>query len=298
MQSKKMLLVVIPTYNRVHDLLACLKSLLASEIREDQIIIVDNNSQDDTVQAVNKNHPKVKLIVNEENLGATGASNIGFNYALEKGADLILRLDSDTIVADDFLDPLLEAADLDPQIGVLSPKIYFYEPPDEIWYAGADAHPWHFGAINTHRYEKDAPQNSRQCYVDYVWGACMLIKRKVLYETGGFDQDFFVYFEEVDFCKRVQEMGFRLFFIPESHVWHKVGSSVENAWTAYHWNKSKVLLYRKHARNFIHRFALIIFAYVYALISPIIKQQSGNRGPLKHTLRGLWDGLTGKISKR
>lgn len=292
---ERKLRVVIPTFNRADDLLACLESLREAGVEEEQVIVVDNNSQDRTVQAVREHFPNIDLHVNEKNLGASGASNVGFKHALEQGADLILRLDSDTIVARDFLLPLLNAAE-DPRIGVLSPKIYYLEPPDEIWYAGADANPWHFGAVNQHRHKKDAPENNFPREVDYVWAACMLIKHEVLESLGGFDLDFFVYFEEVDFCRRVEALGYTLIFIPESHIWHKVGSSAENTWTAYHWNKSKMLLYRKHARNPIHRFTLVLFAYTYALFNPIIKKRAGNRGPLKDALRGLKDGLKVKLN--
>lgn len=282
---------MIPTYDRAVDLCDCIESLINAGIKERQIIVVDNHSQDQTVQLLRERYPKVNLYVNEENLGASGASNVGFKHALDQGADLVIRLDSDTVVSSDFLPPLLNAAACDPQVGLLSPKIYYYEPSDEIWYAGADAHPWHFGAINQHRHEKDAPENSQKREVDYIWGACMLIKRRVLEETGGFDPDFFVYYEEVDFCRRVKEFGYSLAFVPDSHLWHKVGSSAENAWTAYHWNKSKMLLYRKHAGNPIHRLTLIFYVFAYVFISPIFKNRTGNRGPIKDALRGVMDGL-------
>lgn len=288
--------VVIPTYNRSADLLECLDSLCKTVIDRTNIIVVDNNSQDDTKKIVKEKYPEVVLITLDENLGATGAANIGFEYALREKADYVLRLDSDTIVAQDFITPLLDVATSDPSIGILSPKIYYYDPPDEIWYAGVDAQPLIFGATNEHRHERDNPGNSTLREVAYIWAAAMLIRSEVLQETGGFDTDFFVYYEEVDFCERVRKIGYKLIFVPDSFVWHKVGSAANNAWTAYHWNRSKMLLFRKHARNFIHRIFLIIYAYGYAIIDHLIhlcklQKKSGNRGPLRHALHGLWDGL-------
>lgn len=299
--SEPRLRVVIPTYNRAEDLRVCLESLNAAGIEEEEIIVVDNASQDDTVKMLQHQHPQIHLITLQENLGATGASNAGFDLALKHGADFVLRLDSDTVVAPDFIKPLIETAQSDPEIGVLSPKIYYFDPPDEIWYAGVDAQPLIFGAIHSHRHEKDSPENSHLREVDYIWAAAMLIKREVLQKTNGFDTDFFVYHEEVDFCERVQAEGFRLIFVPTSHVWHKVGSSANNTWTAYHWNRSKMLLYRKHARNIIHKVFLIFYAFSYALGDALLnllhlRKKSGNRGPLKDALGGLWDGLTTSIS--
>ena len=283
--------VVIPTFNRADDLLACLDSLNDARISRERVIVVDNHSQDETVTKLLYQFPEVVLIQLDDNLGAAKASNIGFEFALGQGAEYILRLDSDTVVDPAFVLILMNKVTDDPKIGVLSPKIYYYEPPDEIWFAGANQHPWHFGAIHGHRHEKDNPHNSQVREIDYAWGAAMLIKGEVLEKSGGFDPDFFVYYEEVDFCLRVKKLGYKLVFIPDSHVWHKVGSSANNAWTAYHWNRSKMLLYRKHAKSSIHLIFLISFALLYAVISPVIRGKSGNRGPVWHALRGLWVGF-------
>jgi len=296
--SNSDLWVVIPTYNRADDLISCLESLLKAGIPEDYIIIVDNNSQDDTIKKLKKTFTAAVLFALEKNKGATGASNIGFQYALSQGAKYILRLDSDTIVDQEFLSPLINKIIEDPQIGVVAPKVYYFEPPDEIWYAGADAHPWHFGTVNGHRHEKDAPENSHEREVDYTWGAAMLIKNEVLEQTGGFDTDFFVYYEEVDFCLRVKNLGYKIVFVPQSHVWHKVGSLAQNDWTAYHWNRSKMLLYRKHARNAFHLSFLICYAFLYAFWSAIFdRKKFGNRGPLKSVLLGLFHGIMEKFAE-
>jgi len=217
---------------------------------------------------------------------------------LEHNADYVLRLDSDTIVDPDFISPLLAVCESDPKIGVLSPKIYYYHPPDEIWFAGVDSQPLIFGAKNGHRHEKDRPENSQLREVAYIWAAAMLIKGEVLRKTGGFDTDFFVYYEEVDFCERVRKLGYKLIYVPNSYVWHKVGSTLNNSWIAYHWNRSKIILFRKHAINIFHLAFLIIYAYIYALSSPFIHKLAGNRGPLKYALTGLWKGLWHPISSR
>ena len=290
--------VVIPTYNRAADLLGCLKSLIKAKIPKEQIIVVDNHSQDATVENIKEYHPEIHLITLNDNLGASAASNIGFEYALSQKAKYVLRLDSDTIVDQNFCLPLLTRAEENPLVGVLSPKIYYFDPPDEIWFAGADRHRWHFGTIHGHRHEKDAPHNNQIREVDYVWGAAMLIKSEVLRKTGGFDTNFFVYYEEADFCLRVQELDYKLLYVPDSHIWHKVGSSANNQWTAFHWNRSKMLLYRKHAKHIFHLLFLFFYALFYAIVSPLLMGKSGNRGPLRSAINGLFDGLRCPLSNR
>ena len=285
--------VVIPTYNRANDLIDCLTSLEEAGIQTTQIIIIDNHSQDNTVEKVTQYFPKTKLFLLHDNLGAAKASNIGFKYAVDQDAAYILRLDSDTIVAPNFSKSLLEAASSDSNFGVIGPKIYYFDKPELIWYAGMDAQPLILGAYHGFRDQQDSFENDQFREVDYVWGAAMLIKKEVLQQTGGFDTDFFIYQEEIDFCRRVKNLGFKIVFVPESHIWHKVGSAANSPWTAYQWNRSKMLLFRKHARNIFHMIFLIIYAYGYALIAPLSQGKlAGNRGPLKDALRGLWHGLT------
>jgi GT2 family glycosyltransferase len=284
--------IVIPTYNRANDLLECINSLCEAGIRQNQIIVVDNHSQDNTKVCMAKRYPEATLIALGENKGATGASNIGFEHALEQQANYVLRLDSDTIVASDFIQPLIARAEKDAKIGIVTPKIYYFDPPHEIWYAGANQHPFHFGSTQSHRHETDHPENSQAKEVDYAWGAAMLIKSDVLRATGGFDTDFFVYYEEVDFCLRAKDLGYKIVVVPESHIWHKVGSSANNAWTAFHWNRSKMLLLRKHAKNIFHRMGLIVYAFLYAFYSfARYGKNSGNRGPILPAIKGLFQGL-------
>ena len=294
--SEKLVWIVIPTWNRCEDLIECLDSLNKVTYKHLRIVVVDNASSDETVYSVEKLYPKVEIIRLSENLGAPKASNIGFEYALDHDADYILRLDSDTIVGSGFLEPLIEVAEDNPKIGVLSPKIYYNDPPDLIWYAGVDAHPWHFGSVNDQCNKKDAEISDQSRFVDYVWGAAMLIKREVIEKTQGFDPDFFIYHEEVDFCLRVKDLGYQLYYVAESSILHKVGTQNPTEWSGYHWNLSKAKLFKKHANNRGHLFLLIIYSLGYSLSDNFlflvgIRKFSRNRGPISDSLRGLWYGF-------
>jgi hypothetical protein len=219
-------------------------------------------------------------------------------HALKRNPDYILRLDSDTIVSPDFLELLINTGESMSDVGIISPKIYYFDPSDIIWYAGADSHPWHFGAINEFKDKRDKEIKDRARFVDYVWGACMLIKKDVIEKTRGFDEDFFIYFEEVDFCIRAQNLGYKLFYQPQAKIWHKVGESKKSSFTAYNWNRSKTILFRKHASNGLHWISLMFYLFIYGIISPLFKNKmGGNRGPIIDMLRGIWAGLTEDIYK-
>lgn len=295
--------IVIPTWNRRDDLIACLNSLKYVTYSPIQILVIDNASEDGTFQVVSDKYPEVIIQKMESNIGASAASNVGFDIALNGGADYILRLDSDTIVSPDFLEPLVNLLEKNNNIGVVSPKIYYYEPADLIWYAGVDAHPWHFGAINDIKNKRDNETSCRSRDVDYVWGAAMLIRREVLEKIGGFDPDFFIYYEEVDFCKQVHLLGYRIHYTSESKIWHKVGTQNLSQWTAFNWNRSKIILFHKYSRNLFHKFSLTLYAFLYAVLDAIIfslhiRKISGNRGPLNSAIKGLLNGLQKSIIPR
>jgi hypothetical protein len=123
----------------------------------------------------------------------------------------------------------------------------------------------------------------------------MLLTKPVLEMSGGFDPDFFVYYEEADLCQRVREAGFEIISVPAARMWHKVGQSSRSKWVAYQWGRSKMLFFRKHSKG-LHRALLVIYAYLYALIRGIWPGKSGgNRGPLSAALSGLSAGLRHRL---
>ena len=284
--------VVIPTWNRRVDLLECLDSVARQTYQPLRVVVVDNGSTDGSVAAVRAHFPQVCILALDRNLGAAEASNAGFRYALERDAQYVFRLDSDAIVDSAAIGHLVGAA-RSPAIGVFSPKIYYYDDPTRIWYGGALRRRWHFGAYDAARGRRDTPSSNIERDVDYAWSTGMLLSRAVIEATGGFDPNFLVYYEEVDFCLRARRAGFRIRYVPAAILWHKVGSRAHSPWVAEQWNRSKMLLYRKHSHGW-QRWSLIAYAYAYALWSALRQAppDHGNRGPLRAALKGLYAGLT------
>ena len=283
--------IVIPTWNRCEDLLACLESIQALDYTNREIVVIDNASTDETVTAVHSHFPHTDLIALEKNRGAAAASNIGFDYALSRGADFILRLDSDTTLAPDFLTHLVQAAQADSQLGIVVGKIYYHAEPQRIWSLGARRTSWLYTTTELGRDQLDAPAYAHPLPIDYAWSTGMLLSRRALELTHGFDPDFFVYYEEMDLSQRVRTVGLQLRSVPKAIMWHKVGELSRSPWVAYNWARGKMLFFRKHSRG-LHRLILIVYAYAYALLRVLRpKQGAGNRGPLRAALSGLTAGL-------
>jgi len=287
--------VIIPTWNRRDDLIACLESIMLQEYEPFKTLVVDNGSTDGTVETVRSQFPQVNILAMDENKGSSAASNAGFRVALDNGAKYILRLDSDTVLDSHFLAAIVKATEAWPKAGISVGKIFYFHDPERIWSLGALKKSWDLGASELARGELDGLRYSDPQEIDYAWSTGMLLTKSVLEMSAGFDPDFFVYYEEADLCQRVREAGFEIISVPAARMWHKVGQSSRSKWVAFQWGRSKMLFFRKHSRG-LHRALLVIYAYMYAFTRAIWPGKGGgNRGPLFAALSGLSAGLRHRL---
>ncbi len=202
--------------------------------------MVDNASSDGTVESVRSKFPSVKVITNQANLRFAGGNNVGIDYAMQNGADYVVLLNNDTTVDPAFLSELVQTAESDSRIGMAGPKIYYYNEPERIWFAGGKVEYWkgwvsHIGIREPDNGQYDTPRD-----VDYLTGCCMLVKREVIERIGKLDESFFIYGEDADWSLRAARAGYRLRFVPSSVIWHKVSaSSGGNLSWFKNWNKLK-----------------------------------------------------------
>lgn len=291
MKDKSPVAIVIPTWNRRRDLLRCLTTVEQLDYSHTEVIVVDNGSTDGTADAVREQFPRIEVIELPENMGAVGASNIGFRRAIELNAHYILRLDSDTILASDYLSKLVAAASTKPEAGLFVGKIFYLDDPERIWSMGARFRGFIRGTVEIGRGEEDGPQYREPFEVDLAWSTGFLLTRSALDRAKGFDPDFFVYFEEVDLCLRLRHAGQEIWCVPEARMWHQLAELKPSPWIAYQWARGKMLLFRKHSRG-LKKLTLFAYAYLYAFLRAIWPQAGkGNRGPLIDALRGLNAGL-------
>jgi len=291
--------VVIPTRNRSTDLIDCINSIKNANYKNYKILVVDNNSDDDTIIKIKNIFPDVFLHILEKNHGASFATNQGFKFALENNADFVLRLDSDTILDENYLTILINSIQSDSVIGVTTGTIYYYDQPEKIWFTGGYLRKWD---LNTKFLDYNNNQFLKQdnsVEVDLVPSTGMLITRKTIEDINGFDEDYLVYYEDFDFCVRAKKLGIKILYVPAAKMWHKIYSNKKTSWTAKNWNKSKMIFYRKHAKNKLHLMFLIIFAFSYALFRAIFPTEDrGNRGPLLPALSGLLKGLQKQFNSK
>ena len=218
--------IVVLNWNGREDTLACLRSLEPVWNERTKGIVVDNGSSDGTPDAVREAFPAVEVLEAGRNLGFTGGNNIGLRFALDRGADYVLLLNNDTIVAPGFLREMLAVATVSERIGFVSPKIYFLDPPDLLWFAGARFSTWSgYGRVTGYR-EPDRGQYDDVRTIDRPCGCAVLVSRRLCLEAGLMDDMLFLYVDEVEWMLRARKHGFKACFAPKAKVWHKVSASV------------------------------------------------------------------------
>jgi GT2 family glycosyltransferase len=174
-----------------------------------EIIVVDNNSQDDTLQMLTENFPKVKVVDNEKNYGFAAGNNIGLNIALGKA---ILFLNNDTFILNNALNKMYRFLFQNKDMGALTPQLL-----------EKDGHTiQHQGRYRKKIWENKQPQN-----IKFASGTALMVKKMVLDRIGGFDEAFFFYNEDIDLCHRISERGYQIFYYPEAQIIHYGGKTSE-----------------------------------------------------------------------
>lgn len=241
----------------------CLSSVKKLSVKNFKLetIVVNNNPQEE-IGSLKKKYREVIFLEAKENIGFSGGNNLGLKKALKNGADFIFLLNNDTLLSENLLMELLKIAKGDKQIGILAPKIYFapgYEFHRDryqeiqrgkvFWYAGGLLD-WQ-NIIASHRgvNEVDHGQYDQIVPTDFASGCGMLVKKEVFQKIGFFDERYFLYLEDVDFCQRALRAGFKIVYVPQARLWHlnAGSSSVGGSLHDYYLTRNRLLFGFKYA---------------------------------------------------
>ncbi len=294
--------IIVLNWNRYRDTLECVNSLRKVAYTNYEIVIVDNGSTDGSEEILRKSFPDIKLIQTGENLGFAEGNNVGIRYALDNGADYTLILNNDTAVDAGFITELVNAAESDKAIGILSSKIYFYDRPDILWYAGAVLNLKTGKSVHRGYNEKDAGQYDAMRETDRACGCSMMISRKACEAVGLMDAEYFCYGEEVDWSLRAKNAGYKVVFVPGSKVWHKISSASGGAGTGFylyysvrnHLRLVKTHLPLKFPGLNTLRDVLIVGRYVCSLFTMKVNKVRG----IKIIWSGMIDSYRGRFGRK
>jgi GT2 family glycosyltransferase len=217
-------------------------------------MIVDNGSRDGSPENLRQAFPQIRVIENGRNLGFASGSNVGMQQALDQGRDYVLLVNNDTIVNPDLLVELLAESKRSPQAGMVSPKIYYADQPDRIWWAGGTFSLWQGVPRHIGWKERERGQYETARTIDWATGCVVLISCAALRQTGLFDERIFANAEDLDLSLRMRSVGWHVRYAPAARLWHKEGFATrKNAGehVRYFTSTRNILwVMHKHARSF------------------------------------------------
>lgn len=296
--------IIVLTWNQCDLTLDCLASLVGMDypVERLQIIVVDNGSTDGSPVAIRQCFPHVTVLENSDNLGFAEGNNVGIRHALQGSADYIMLLNNDTVVDARMLAHLLSVIQSHPNVGIVGPKMLYFDQPNVIWCAGnqLDWRPW-----ITHRLQAEQPDVERDepsYIVDYITACGILLRRSVIDQIGLLDPRFFIYYEETDWCARAQRAGWQILYVPGARLWHKVSATMgtTSPATDYYMNRNLYLFLTKNRSNALRPllFVAVLIRQILAIAAYTLKSHRGARTPNRNArLLALRDVLSGRWGK-
>lgn len=266
--------VIIVTHNSQPFIKRCIDLFIHRGLSlASEIIVVDNFSQDATVDLIKKDFPNVKLIQNTSNLGFAKAANQGIRQARGR---YIFLLNPDTELFEGSLEKMIEYMDGNSRCGILGPKLL---DPDGKTQLSCRSFPSHSTALFNRyslltrifprskyadRYLKTTWQHNIICDVDWVSGAAMVIKKECLEDIGDFDEGFFMYCEDVDICKRARDKNWRVIYYPPVRIIHFMGGSIKYVpRSAVIWHHRSMWYYYKKYFKVNTLWNMLVFIFIF-----------------------------------
>ncbi len=294
--SLPLLSIIIPHYNGAHHLPPCFSALRGQTYPHLEIILVDNGSTDESVAVTRRNFPEVEIIELGRNLGLTGAINRGIARA---SGEVIVPLNNDTEAAPGWAEALVDALQAHPEAGIVASKMLLFDRRDTLHSAGDG-----FGLdgipLNRGVWQKDEGQFDRDTYIFGGCGGAVAYRREMLAEIGLFDEDLFMYLEDVDLNWRAQLAGYRAVFAPQAVVYHRLSATGGGVIASYYTGRNTIFVLAKNLPGSIFRrhWRTIVGAqFKIALDALRAWRGEAARARLRGQLAGLW-GLPQWLSKR
>jgi GT2 family glycosyltransferase len=286
--------IISVNFNQPQVTIDFLKSVkLNTDAAAVEVIVVDNGSREDHGDDFLREYPGLIYIRSEQNLGFAGGNNLGIKTA---AGDFLLLLNNDTEITANLIPELTGELERNPEIGMISPLLLFYDSPDVIQYAGFT--PMNYltcrnagiGSmeINKGQYDNDSRETA------YCHGAAMMCRRGDLEKVGLMDDLFFLYYEELDWCEKFRRAGKKIWFTGRTKVYHKESMSVgkDSSIKTYFMTRNRMLFIRRNTGFFN---TLFFSLYYIGIASPkqlFLYFKKGRKDLIKWVLKGIGWNLT------
>jgi len=287
---------VVVNWNGGEQNLACLASIAAEGVPDERIVFVDNASTDGSREAVERAHPGLVLLRNDENVGFGHGANRGIRHALDAGAARVLLVNNDATLRPGMLALLEAELDRSPDVGLVAPRIALSADPKTLWCAGGRLTFRQNLSTLLAFHAPDGPEWRRTFDVDYVTGCVVLARREVFERAGLFEGDYFAYHEDVELGVNAREHGFRSRVVGEALALHDAHGSTGGGYNArrkYMMAVNTVWFLRKHGTP-ARWLSFALFDVCTLPAVWLIHALRGEGAAARAKMRGTWDGLRGR----
>ncbi len=287
-----LVVAVIANWNLRKDLLECLESLYKTDYPNMHVIVVDNNSTDDSIVCVQKQFPQTQLIQRNENGGYAAALNDGIRAGAVLNPDFFLVLNNDILVPSETLGKLVDTMLSDMQIAISAPKVIYHDHPERIFSLGDRIYSWLPLPVRIGRKAYDRPAYSKIMEFDYLFGCALLIRTQSLKQVGLFDTSFFMYYEDADLCRRMRDKGWKNVRVGSTIIRHKasLSSRLVPDEMVYLRARNRFWFYRRYHHG--PHPALTYFALLLGSIRTVfIYLITGKKSQIKPYVKGTRDGI-------
>ncbi|MDS0222701.1 glycosyltransferase family 2 protein [Haloarcula sp. S1AR25-5A] len=228
--------IVILTWENYDEIVECLDSIQSITYPNYRVIVVDNGSEDGSIERLQSEYDWCEFVLNEENEGFARGNNAGISYALESGAEYVLLLNDDTIVSETFLEPLVETMETYDSVAAVG-GVNLHADSGKIHNAGYIFHPWIAAKGELYR----EPKASEPYPVDYVQSCLVLLNPEFLDEIGLLNESYFLGMEDVDLAWKAKKNGWKVLTAPDSRIRHRVGeTATRSPFSSYHKIRNKL----------------------------------------------------------
>lgn len=231
-----------------------------------ELIVVDNGSITDPVPGWTLKYPLIRFIRSDVNLGFAGGNNLGIKFA--KG-DYVFLVNNDTEFTPHLVDELVSTMDKHPEVGIISPKIRYFDHPHVLQYAGFSSMNYCTArTIAYGQFEADNGQyDDRTGETGFIHGAAMMVRRSAMNEAGLMAENYFLYYEEMDWCEKIRRAGYKVWMNMQALIYHKESVSVgsSSALKEYFMNRNRILFIRRNG-NFFQK--LVFWPYFLCVVTP------------------------------
>lgn len=243
------ILAIILNWRQPQVTLECVHKLQTIQHPNLRILVIDNGSGDESTILLQTALPENMVTILPENLGFAGGANVGLRRAIREHFQFALLLNNDAFPADGMLEKLIDEATED--IALLSPKIFYEAEPSRIWFAGGRQDPALLELRDTGKDQYDSPTWGTSHDVDYLLGTCLLVNLTAVQQAGLLDDQFFMYYEDLDWSIRLRQAGYRLRLVADAHLFHRVSFSTggtDSPLYRYYLARSSLLFFRRHSK--------------------------------------------------